>query len=123
MYIDDLCFPQGDRMWMYAISIFLIALTPGSFLFTAIYGLAVSLAVVAFGTLVGDWIDVTSRLKGTGINFPNCQPYVFPNSVSFLFLCQIHDMAIYIMCMYITTYVHMIYDIPFHVTIYLSETI
>ena len=53
-------------MWMYAISIFLIALTPGSFLFTAIYGLAVSLAVVAFGTLVGDWIDVTSRLRGTG---------------------------------------------------------
>ena len=110
-------------MWMYAISIFLIALTPGSFLFTAIYGLTVSLAVVAFGTLVGDWIDVTSRLKGTGINFPNCQSYVFPNSVSFLFLCQIHDTAIYIMCMYITTYVHMIYDISFHVTIYLSETI
>ncbi|XP_028398735.1 solute carrier family 40 member 1-like [Dendronephthya gigantea] len=53
----------GDRMWMYAISIFLIALTPGSFLFTAIYGLAVSLSVVAFGTLVGDWIDVTPRLK------------------------------------------------------------
>ena len=53
----------GDRMWMYAISIFLIALTPGSFLFTAIYGLAVSLAVVAFGTLVGDWIDMTQRLK------------------------------------------------------------
>ncbi|CAB4019122.1 solute carrier family 40 member 1, partial [Paramuricea clavata] len=53
----------GDRMWMYAISIFLISLTPGSFLFTAIYGLAVSLSVVAFGTLVGDWIDVTPRLK------------------------------------------------------------
>lgn len=51
-------------MWMYAISIFLIALTPGSFLFTAVYGLAVSLSVVAFGTLVGDWIDMTPRLKG-----------------------------------------------------------
>jgi hypothetical protein len=56
-------------MWMYAISIFLISLTPGSFLFTAIYGLAVSLSVVAFGTLVGDWIDVTPRLKGILIIF------------------------------------------------------
>ncbi len=64
MYTDRPYFLQGDRMWMYAISIFLIALTPGSFLFTAIYGLAVSLSVVAFGTLVGDWIDITPRLKG-----------------------------------------------------------
>lgn len=66
-------------MWMYAISIFLIALTPGSFLFTAIYGLAVSLAVVAFGTLVGDWIDVTSRLRGTGQNklLHSTLPYVY----------------------------------------------
>ena len=51
-------------MWMYAISIFLIELTPGSFRFTALYGLAVSLFVVAFGTLVGNWIDMTPRLKG-----------------------------------------------------------
>ena len=51
-------------MWMFAISVFLIALTPGSFLLTAIYGLSVSLSVVACGTLVGDWIDKTQRMKG-----------------------------------------------------------
>lgn len=51
-------------MWMYAISIFLIALTPGSFMLTAAYGLSIAFSVVAFGTLVGDWIDITPRLEG-----------------------------------------------------------
>ena len=55
---------QGDRMWAFALSIFLIGLTPVSFRLVAILGMAVSLSVVAFGPLVGDWIDATPRLKG-----------------------------------------------------------
>lgn len=68
-------------MWMYAIAIFLISLTPGSFLFTAIYGLSVSLSVVAFGALVGDWIDMTQRLKGILIISTNLKSFVTNNAL------------------------------------------
>lgn len=55
----------GDRMWAFAVGIFLMLLTPNDLRLTAIYGLSVSLSVVVFGTLVGDWVDATPRLKAT----------------------------------------------------------
>ena len=69
MYVCMCLSFQGDRMWAFAISIFLMLLTPNSLRLVAIYGVTVSLSVVAFGALVGDWIDATPRLKGYTIVF------------------------------------------------------
>ena len=52
-------------MWMFAVGLYLVELTPNSLRLTALYGLVVSLTVVLFGTSVGHWVDVNPRLKGT----------------------------------------------------------
>ena len=56
---------QGDRMWHFAIGLYLVELTPGSLRLTAIYQLVSTLSIIIFGPLVGDWVDANPRLKGT----------------------------------------------------------
>ena len=51
-------------MWMFAVGLYLVELTPNSLRLTAIYGLVVSCALVLFGSTVGHWVDVNGRLKG-----------------------------------------------------------
>lgn len=51
-------------MWGFAVALLLSSLYPGSLLLPGIYGLMVQLTVAVFGTVVGDWIDSNSRLKG-----------------------------------------------------------
>ena len=53
----------GDRMWAFAIGIFLIKLTPGSLRLSATYGLVFSIAAIIFSPMVGAWIDRNRRLK------------------------------------------------------------
>ena len=53
----------GDRMWQFAIGIFLIKLTPGSLRLSATYGLVFSVAAIVFAPMVGAWIDRNRRLK------------------------------------------------------------
>ena len=52
-------------MWMFAIGLYLVELTPNSLRLTAIYGLVVSFTVALFGSTVGHWVDINPRLKGT----------------------------------------------------------
>eukprot|EP00794_Sanderia_malayensis_P003608 gene3608-4118_t len=52
----------GDRMWMFAVGLYLVELTPNSLRLTAIYGLAVSFSVVLFASAVGHWVDINARL-------------------------------------------------------------
>lgn len=53
----------GDRMWHFAIGLYLVELTPGSLRLTAIYQLISTLSIIIFGPLVGDWVDANPRLK------------------------------------------------------------
>lgn len=57
-------FVQDDNIWMFALGLFLVEITPESLQFTATYGLAAGCAVLLFGSFVGDWIDNTPRLTG-----------------------------------------------------------
>jgi len=51
----------GDRMWQFAIGIFLVKLTPGSLQLVATYGLVLSVIAIIFSPMVGDWIDRNRR--------------------------------------------------------------
>ena len=51
-------------MWMFAVGLYLVELTPNSLRLTAIYGLAVSAMLVLFGSSIGRWVDANRRLKG-----------------------------------------------------------
>lgn len=63
---DDLlcCVKQGDRMWHFAISVFLIELYGRNLLLTAVFGLVVAGSVLLLGALIGDWVDRNPRNKG-----------------------------------------------------------
>ena len=51
-------------MWTFAVTLFLLRLFPESLLLVGVYGLIMQLGVVVFGTIVGDWVDNNSRLRG-----------------------------------------------------------
>ncbi|NXJ91349.1 S40A1 protein, partial [Corythaixoides concolor] len=53
----------GDRMWHFAVSVFLVELYGNSLLLTAVYGLVVAGSVLLLGAIIGDWVDKNSRLK------------------------------------------------------------
>uniref|UniRef100_F7CJ73 Solute carrier family 40 member n=1 Tax=Monodelphis domestica TaxID=13616 RepID=F7CJ73_MONDO len=53
----------GDRMWHFALSVFLIELYGHNLLLTAVFGLVVAGSVLVFGVLIGDWIDRKPRNK------------------------------------------------------------
>ncbi|XP_077453977.1 ferroportin [Stigmatopora argus] len=54
---------KGDRMWHFAISVFLIELYGRSLLLTAVFGLVVAGSVLLLGALIGDWVDRKPRNK------------------------------------------------------------
>uniref|UniRef100_A0A3Q3EVJ6 Solute carrier family 40 member n=1 Tax=Labrus bergylta TaxID=56723 RepID=A0A3Q3EVJ6_9LABR len=56
-------FKQGDRMWHFAISVFLIELYGRNLLLTAVFGLVVAGSVLLLGALIGDWVDRNPRNK------------------------------------------------------------
>ena len=55
-------------MWSFAVTLFLLRLYPESLLLVGVYGLIMQLAVVVFGTIVGDWVDTNARIKGCYIS-------------------------------------------------------
>lgn len=65
------CVKQGDRMWHFAISVFLIELYGRNLLLTAVFGLVVAGSVLLLGALIGDWVDRNPRNKGMQHPFDN----------------------------------------------------
>ena len=94
----------GDRMWMFAVGLFMVRyfqiknlfcftnsvnggnskfvyllqveLSPGSLKWPAIYGLTQSLTVVFAGSVIGRWVDRTPRWNGLcQFNYNSDQPY------------------------------------------------
>ena len=61
--ISTLFSAWGDRMWNFAIGLYLIELTPGSFQLSAVYGLVWTSVAILFTPAVGHWIDRSDRLK------------------------------------------------------------
>ncbi|KAI1899448.1 hypothetical protein AGOR_G00061900 [Albula goreensis] len=64
----------GDRMWHFAVAVFLVELYGNSLLLTAVYGLVVAGSVLLLGAIIGDWVDKNSRLKvaQTSLIVQNC---------------------------------------------------
>ncbi|XP_041102705.1 solute carrier family 40 member 1 [Polyodon spathula] len=63
IYVSGALSMWGDRMWHFAISVFLIELYGHNLLLTAIFGLVVAGSVLLFGALIGDWVDRNPRNK------------------------------------------------------------
>lgn len=53
----------GDRLWTFAVGLYLVKLTPGSLQLTAIYGLVLTSTAFMFSPIIGNWIDSKNRLK------------------------------------------------------------
>ncbi|KAM6985553.1 solute carrier family 40 member 1 [Aplochiton taeniatus] len=64
----------GDRMWNFAVAIFLVELYGNSLLLTAVYGLVVAGSVLLLGAIIGNWVDKNHRLKvaQTSLIVQNC---------------------------------------------------
>lgn len=69
--MSDLLLHQGDRMWNFAVAVFLVELYGNSLLLTAVYGLVVAGSVLLLGAIIGDWVDRNHRLKGRGKCLPS----------------------------------------------------
>ncbi|MEE6519301.1 hypothetical protein FKM82_030998 [Ascaphus truei] len=63
LYLSHALSTWGDRMWHFAVSIFLVELYGYSLLLTAVYGLVLSGSVLLLGAIIGDWVDRNPRLK------------------------------------------------------------
>ncbi|XP_060598850.1 solute carrier family 40 member 1-like isoform X2 [Ruditapes philippinarum] len=62
VYLNHFIIGWDDNIWWFALGLFLIEITPQNLQFTASYGLVGGIVVLLFGTVVGDWVDRTSRL-------------------------------------------------------------
>ncbi|XP_077346927.1 ferroportin-like [Lithobates pipiens] len=63
IYLGHSLSTWGDRMWHFAVSLFLVELYGNSLLLTAIYGLVVAGSVLLLGAIIGAWVDKNPRLK------------------------------------------------------------
>ncbi|XP_043850635.1 solute carrier family 40 member 1 [Dromiciops gliroides] len=63
LYLGHSLSTWGDRMWHFAVSLFLVELYGNSLLLTAVYGLVVAGSVLILGAIIGDWVDKNPRLK------------------------------------------------------------
>ena len=57
----------GDRLWNFAVGLYLVKLTPDSLQLAAIYGLVLTASSILFSPVVGDRIDHSNRLKAVRI--------------------------------------------------------
>ncbi|KAJ1186948.1 hypothetical protein NDU88_003727 [Pleurodeles waltl] len=63
LYVGHALSTWGDRMWHFAVALFLVELYGNSLLLTAVYGLVVAGSVLLLGAIIGDWVDKNARLK------------------------------------------------------------
>ena len=62
IYISRGLSAWGDRIWAFAVGIFMNKLAPESLRLVAIYGFVISISVIIFGAAIGNWIDRNKRL-------------------------------------------------------------
>ena len=62
IYISRALSAWGDRIWAFAVGIFMNKLAPENLRVVAIYGFVISISVIIFGAQIGNWIDRNKRL-------------------------------------------------------------
>ena len=62
IYISRALSAWGDRIWAFAVGIFMNKLAPDNLRVVAIYGFVISISVIIFGAMIGNWIDRNKRL-------------------------------------------------------------
>ncbi|KAM9850460.1 solute carrier family 40 member 1 [Aulostomus maculatus] len=74
IYMGHALSTWGDRMWNFAVAVFLVELYGNSLLLSAVYGLVVAGSVLLLGAIIGDWVDKNPRLKvaQTSLLVQNC---------------------------------------------------
>uniref|UniRef100_A0A8C9V6E9 Solute carrier family 40 member n=1 Tax=Scleropages formosus TaxID=113540 RepID=A0A8C9V6E9_SCLFO len=74
IYLGHALSTWGDRMWHFAVAVFLVELYGNSLLLSAVYGLVVAGSVLLLGAIIGDWVDRNPRLKvaQTSLVVQNC---------------------------------------------------
>ncbi|XP_059177687.1 solute carrier family 40 member 1-like [Physella acuta] len=68
VYCSHFLTAWGDRMWTFAVGIFMIHITPDSLQLTAIYGLTMGTTVLLGGAIIGDWVDNSARLRAAQVS-------------------------------------------------------
>eukprot|EP00052_Salpingoeca_macrocollata_P023777 m.210051 g.210051 ORF g.210051 m.210051 type:complete len:585 (+) comp22103_c0_seq3:502-2256(+) len=68
MYYSHFLSAWGDRMWQFAIALFLIEIWPDSLLLAAVYGLVSSAATMFFGAIAGHFVDCSPRLRAVRVS-------------------------------------------------------
>lgn len=66
----------GDRLWTFAVGLYLVKLTPGSLQLAAIYGLVLTSSAILFSPVIGEWIDRTNRLKSVRLLLFMCNLFI-----------------------------------------------
>ena len=82
IYISRALSAWGDRIWAFAVGIFMNKLAPESLRVVAIYGFVISISVIIFGAGIGNWIDRNKRLLAA-------QVFLFIQNLSVALACVI----------------------------------
>ena len=62
IYLSRALSAWGDRIWAFSVGIFMNKLAPENLRVVAIYGFVISISVIIFGAMIGNWIDRNKRL-------------------------------------------------------------
>ena len=62
IYLSRALSAWGDRIWDFALGIFMNLINPESLRLAAIQGFLINISVIVFGSAVGNWIDGNQRL-------------------------------------------------------------
>ena len=62
IYLSRVLSAWGDRIWDFALGIFMNLINPESLRLAAIQGFLINISVILFGSTVGNWIDKNKRL-------------------------------------------------------------
>ncbi|XP_006636733.1 solute carrier family 40 member 1 [Lepisosteus oculatus] len=97
IYLGHALSTWGDRMWNFAVSVFLVELYGNSLLLTAVYGLVVAGSVLLLGAIIGDWVDKNSRLKvaQTSLIVQNCSVILCGILLMMVFLFKVQLTGLY----------------------------
>ncbi|KAI0229788.1 Solute carrier family 40 member 1 [Lamellibrachia satsuma] len=63
LYINYIVSAWGDWMWQFAVGLYLVHLADGELRLAAIFGFTAGGAVMFFGGIIGNWVDLNPRIK------------------------------------------------------------
>jgi hypothetical protein len=73
-----------NRMWEFAVALFMIKIWKDSLILTALYGLVEASSVAVFGVFVGEWVDANPRMKASVLDWQEGKENVMTLSISWI---------------------------------------